>query len=251
MAERSFAREVEDLKLGAGQEFRGEGILAITKALARMRRQLCRRLPGRADLASDGRAVGRAGYPFRPRGAFRIERQRGDGGGDACRLRDVSDPRRGHLQGAGRHQRRVRRTRQPVLGRRDGRCAHHYRRGLRRRLLHHAGAFARVCDEVAALAGRSAAQRGVDRQGRARFLRTIRGVEYARHAGGADPRLPCPRPVRHPRQCPPQLSACPRARCAVARHQPDRAAAGLVPAREGEESSSAGPRRSNSSTRAA
>ena len=33
MAERSFAREVEDLKLGAGEEFRGEGILAITKAL--------------------------------------------------------------------------------------------------------------------------------------------------------------------------------------------------------------------------
>ena len=33
MAERSFAREVEDLRLGDGQEFRGEGILAITKAL--------------------------------------------------------------------------------------------------------------------------------------------------------------------------------------------------------------------------
>ena len=33
MAERSFAREVEDLKLGAGEMFRGEGILAITKAL--------------------------------------------------------------------------------------------------------------------------------------------------------------------------------------------------------------------------
>jgi indolepyruvate ferredoxin oxidoreductase alpha subunit len=33
MAERSFAREVEDLRLGAGDEFRGEGILAITKAL--------------------------------------------------------------------------------------------------------------------------------------------------------------------------------------------------------------------------
>jgi len=33
MAERSFAKEVEDLKLGAGDEFRGEGILAITKAL--------------------------------------------------------------------------------------------------------------------------------------------------------------------------------------------------------------------------
>ena len=33
MAERSFAREVEDLRLGAGEVFRGEGILAITKAL--------------------------------------------------------------------------------------------------------------------------------------------------------------------------------------------------------------------------
>ena len=33
MAERSFAREVQDLRLGAGAEFRGEGILAITKAL--------------------------------------------------------------------------------------------------------------------------------------------------------------------------------------------------------------------------
>ena len=33
MAERSFAREVEDLRLGEGDEFRGEGILAITKAL--------------------------------------------------------------------------------------------------------------------------------------------------------------------------------------------------------------------------
>src|SRR5919202_6983108 len=33
MAERSFTKEVEDLKLGDGEEFRGEGILAITKAL--------------------------------------------------------------------------------------------------------------------------------------------------------------------------------------------------------------------------
>ncbi len=33
MAERSFAREVQDLQLGSGAIFRGEGILAITKAL--------------------------------------------------------------------------------------------------------------------------------------------------------------------------------------------------------------------------
>ena len=33
MAERSFEREVQDLRLGAGEVFHGEGILAITKAL--------------------------------------------------------------------------------------------------------------------------------------------------------------------------------------------------------------------------
>lgn len=33
MAERSFKKEVETLRLGAGEEFRGEGILAVTKAL--------------------------------------------------------------------------------------------------------------------------------------------------------------------------------------------------------------------------
>src|SRR5881394_3581615 len=33
MAERSFAKEVQDLKLGNGDVFHGEGILAITKAL--------------------------------------------------------------------------------------------------------------------------------------------------------------------------------------------------------------------------
>ncbi len=33
MAERSFAKEVEDLRLAAGDVFRGEGILAVTKAL--------------------------------------------------------------------------------------------------------------------------------------------------------------------------------------------------------------------------
>lgn len=33
MAERSFAKEVKKLKMGAGETFRGEGILAVTKAL--------------------------------------------------------------------------------------------------------------------------------------------------------------------------------------------------------------------------
>ncbi len=32
-AERSFGKEVEQLRLGAGEIFHGEGILAVTKAL--------------------------------------------------------------------------------------------------------------------------------------------------------------------------------------------------------------------------
>jgi indolepyruvate ferredoxin oxidoreductase alpha subunit len=37
MAERSFKKEVEKLRLGAGEEFHGEGILAVTKALLQSR----------------------------------------------------------------------------------------------------------------------------------------------------------------------------------------------------------------------
>ncbi|MGB5626295.1 MAG: hypothetical protein WBM61_11215, partial [Woeseiaceae bacterium] len=33
MAERSFRKEVEKLRIGDGKEFAGEGILAVTKAL--------------------------------------------------------------------------------------------------------------------------------------------------------------------------------------------------------------------------
>ena len=33
MAERSFKKEVEKLRLGEGEVFEGEGILAVTKAL--------------------------------------------------------------------------------------------------------------------------------------------------------------------------------------------------------------------------
>ena len=33
MAERSFVEEVKKLRLGAGETFRGEGILAVTKAI--------------------------------------------------------------------------------------------------------------------------------------------------------------------------------------------------------------------------
>ena len=56
MAERSFAREVEDLKLGDGRGLPRRRHSRHHQGAAAIRRRLCRRLSGRADLASDGRA---------------------------------------------------------------------------------------------------------------------------------------------------------------------------------------------------
>ena len=164
MAERSFKEEVQKLKLGAGEEFRGEGILAITKALLGIWRLLCGRLSGRADLAPDGRAERRQRHSRRARCAFRIERQRSGGGRDARGLGQLPAARRRHLQGPGRDQRRIRCARQSLFRRCHRRGADHRRRGLRRRLLDHAGAQPRLRDEVADLAARPAAQPAVHRR---------------------------------------------------------------------------------------
>ena len=44
-AERSFGKEVEQLRLGAGEIFHGEGILAVTKALPQSG-EACLGVPG-------------------------------------------------------------------------------------------------------------------------------------------------------------------------------------------------------------
>ena len=71
MAERSFAREVQKLRLGAGAGVSRRGHPRRHQGAARIRRRLRRRLPGRADLAPDGRAGRRAGYPRRTRRPLR------------------------------------------------------------------------------------------------------------------------------------------------------------------------------------
>ena len=209
MAERSFAREVEDLKLGDGEVFRGEGILAITKALLQSRRRLCRRLPGRADLASDGRARRRARTSWTSSAC--ISRRRASEATAAATLvglGHVSDPRRGDLEVDRRHQRRLRRALQPRLGRRHRRRADHRRRGLWRGLLDHAGAQPRLRDEVADLAARSAAQ-PASRSCKAveDGLRAVGGLEHAGDARGPHPRLPRARPLRRQGQPQPRLHA--------------------------------------------
>ena len=248
MAERSFVEEVKKLRLGDGEVFRGEGILAVTKALLESGVVLRRRLPGRADLAPDGRAGRRPGHPRRARHPLRELGQRGHRGGHARRLGQLPAARRGHVQGPGRHQRRVRRARQPRLGRRHRRRARDRRRRLRRRLLDHAGAQPRVRDEVADLAARPAAEPAVDRRGGEGRLRALRGEPHAGDADAAHPRLPRARPLRRRAPTAPQRSrSTTRSTTPRARHQPHRAAAGELPARAGEGRTSAGPRRCASS----
>ena len=90
MAERSFKQEVKKLRLGAGEEFRGEGILAITKALLQSGVSYVGGYQGAPishlmDVLADANDILR-----RARRALRIERQRGRRGRDACGLDQLS-----------------------------------------------------------------------------------------------------------------------------------------------------------------
>ena len=83
MAERSFARKCKKLRLGAGEEFPGEGILAVTKALLQSGVAYVGGYQGAPishlmDVLADA-----AGHPGRARRALRGQRQRGRRRGDA------------------------------------------------------------------------------------------------------------------------------------------------------------------------
>ena len=166
--------EVEKLRLGAGEEFHGEGILAVTKALLQSGVSYVAGYQGAPishlmDVLADANDILR-----RPRRPLRGERQRGDRRRHPRRLGQLSAARRRHLQVHGRHQCRLRRARQPRLRRRHRRRADHRRRGLRRGLLDHAGAQPRLRDEVADVAARSAAEPAVDRATRWRRASSCR-----------------------------------------------------------------------------
>ena len=174
MAERSFKQEVEKLKLGDGEEFHGEGILAVTKALLQSGVSYVSGYQGAPishliDVLADANDI------LRELGV-RFEASANEAAAAATLAASVNYPLRGAVtfKSHGRHQRRLRRARQPGLRRRDRRRADHRRRGLRRRLLDHAGAQPRLRDEVADLAARSAPEPAVDRAGRWRRASSCR-----------------------------------------------------------------------------
>ena len=193
-------RRCEDLKLGDGPGVPRRGHPRHHQGAAAVGRGLRRRLPGRADLAPDGRAGRRPGHPVRS-SACSSRASASEAAAAATLAASVMYPIRGAVtfKSTGRHQRGVRRAVQPGVGRRHRRRPDHRRRGLRRGLLDHAGAQPRLRDEVADLAARSAAQPGMHRQrGRGR-LRAVGGLQHAGHAGGAHPRLPRARQLHAPR----------------------------------------------------
>ncbi len=235
MAERSFAQEVKKLRLGAGEPFVGEGILAVTKALLQSGVAYVAGYQGSPishlmDVLADAQDIlGEMGVRFETSASEATAAATLGGVGE------LPAARRCHLQIDSGHQRRLGCAGQPGVGRCHRWRAGHRRRGLRRRLQHHAGTQPRVRDEVADVAARPAAEPAQHRQGGGGRLRAVRGQPHAGDAAAAHPRLPCARALRRQGQSAPGVFAGAGGECAEARRAAHRAAAGELRARAGED----------------
>jgi hypothetical protein len=121
--ERSFKEEVEKLKLGDGETFHGEGILAVTKALLQSGVSYVGGYQGAPvshmmDVLNDARDI-------LDELGIHVETNASEAGarGDARRVDQLSAARLRHVQVDRRHQRRVGRALEPRVGR-ASRAAH-------------------------------------------------------------------------------------------------------------------------------
>ena len=190
MAERSFKREVEHLRMGAGESFTGEGILAITKALLENGVGYVGGYQGAPishlmDVLADAEGLlGELGVRF--------EANASEAAAAAMLAASVHYPIRGAVtfKGVGGCQRGFGCARQPRVIGGQWRGADHRGRGLRRGLVDHAGAQPRLCHEIAILAAGPATQPALDREGGGRRVRAFRGEQHAGDADGAHPVVP-------------------------------------------------------------
>ena len=235
MAERSFVQGSRKAAPGRRRGIFRRRHSRHHQGAAAMRRRLCRRLSGRADQPSDGRAGRRAGHSGRAWRAFRGERLGSHRHRHAGGLGALPDPRCRHLQVHRRHQRRLRRAGQPRVRRRHRRRADHRRRGLWRRLLHHAGAQPCLRHEEPGVAARPAPEPAFDRQGGGGRFRAVGSLEHAGHAAGAHSLLPRAWQFHRQGQQAPGDDRGRRAREPAPRHRPHRAAARLLHPREGKD----------------
>ena len=172
--ERSFKKEVQALRLGDGETFRGEGILAVTKALLQSGVSYVGGYQGAPvshllDVLVDAKDImGELGV--------HLETCANEASAAAMLGASINYPlaRRGDLEIHRRHQRGGRRAFQPVVARRDRRRHDHHRRGLRRRRQRDPGALLRLRAEILDVAARSASRSAVDRAHRWRKASSCR-----------------------------------------------------------------------------
>ena len=206
MAERSFKEEVEKLKLGEGDEFHGEGILAVTKALLQSGVSYVAGYQGAPishlmDVLADANEIleglgvhfensaseataaatlaASVNYPLR--GAVTFKSTVGT---------NVASDALANLASGG------------VTGGALVIIGEDYGEGssiMQERV-------PRLRDEVADVAARPAAEPAVDREGGGERLRAVGGVEHAGDADAAHPRLPRLRPLHRQGQRAPRRS---------------------------------------------
>jgi len=133
-------KKSRSLKLGDGEVFHGEGILAVTKALLQSGVAYVGGYQGAPvshmmDVLNDARDI-------LDELGIHVERQRFGGGRRGDARASINYPMRGAVtfKSTVGTKRRLRRALQPGFGRRAGRHADRAGRGLRRGLLDHPGA---------------------------------------------------------------------------------------------------------------
>ncbi len=145
MAERSFKAEVEQLRIGAGKEFRGEGILAVTKALLQAGVAYIGGYQG-APISHLMDVFADADDLLKELGVH-FETSASEAAAAAMCAASVNYPLRGvgGVEIRRRDERRLGCTFQCRLRRCYRRCARDRGRGLRRGFLDHAGAHPCLC----------------------------------------------------------------------------------------------------------
>ena len=207
MAERSFKEEVQKLYLGEGEEFAGEGILAVTKALLQAGVSYVAGYQGAPishlmDVLADANDIlEELGVHF--------EISASEATAAATLAASVNYPLRGAVTFKSTVGTNVASDALANLasGGVTGGAHADRRRGLRRGLLDHAGAQPRIRDEEPGLAAGPASEPAEHRQRGREGLRTLGGHQHARDArscasapatstAGSRPRTTCGRPSR-------------------------------------------------------
>ena len=198
--ERSFKKEVQALRLGDGETFHGEGILAVTKALLQSGVSYVGGYQGAPvshllDVLVDAEDI-------MAELGVHLETCSNEASAAAMLGASINYPLRGAVTWKSIVGTNVAADALSnlVVARRDRRRHDHSRRGLRRRRQRHPGALLCLCAEILDVAARPAPRSADDRAHGGKGLRAVGGEPRAGDAGAAHPRLPRHRRIRRQEQ---------------------------------------------------